>query len=345
MTTVQTVTGPADAEDLGIVLPHEHLVSNLGNAYTPAPERHIRELLAAPVSADLAWLLKEHPYHSADNCRLDDLQAMSDDLAAFRQLGGGTVIDLTPPGLGRNPEALQHLSQETGVKIIMGSGWYLEQFQDETTRKATVEELVSELIADFRRDGVRPGVIGEIGVSAAFTPAEERALRAAALAQRELGVPLFIHTPAWVRMGERILDVVLDQCLVDPEAVVLCHMDPSHADFAYQEGMARRGVKLGFDMIGMPFTFPSEGESPGPGECADAIARLVQAGYGRQILLSHDLFLKSMLTRHGGNGFNYVPFAFPSRLHERGISPDQVDGMLTANPASLFTNSTQETGN
>ena len=141
-------------------------------------------------------------------------------------------------------------------------------------------------------------------------------------------------------MGSRILDLVLDECGVSPRAVVLCHMDPSHNDAKYQLSMAERGVMLGFDMIGMPFAFPSEGESPGPGESADAIARLVHAGFGTQILLSHDLFLKSMLTKHGGNGLSYVPFAFPARLHERGVSPEEVNVMLTSNPASLFTNST-----
>lgn len=340
MTTVQTVTGPVSTDDLGIVLPHEHLFNDLTTAYSPATDQHIRDLLDAPVSADLAWLLREHPYNSADNCRLDDLQGMVEDLTSFRHLGGGSVIDLTPPDLGRNPEALEHFSKQSGVNIIMGSGWYLEKFQDDSTRAADVETLIKSLMADFSRPGARPGVIGEIGVSPAFSSAEQQALRAGALAQKELRVPLFIHTPAWERMGSRILDVVIDQCGVSPHAVVLCHMDPSHNDAAYQLSMADRGVMLSFDMIGMPFSFPSEGESPGPGESADAIALLVRKGFGQQILLSHDLFLKSMLTKHGGNGFNYVPFAFPSRLYERGISPEEVDAMLTSNPASLFINST-----
>lgn len=342
MTSVQTVTGPVSVSDLGIVLPHEHLFSDLSRAYTPAPEQHVRDLLAAPVSASLAWLLKEHPYHSADNCRLDDLAAMAEDLTSFRRVGGATVIDLTPPGLGRRPEALERLSGQSGVNIIMGSGWYLERFQDEATRTASVADLTASLIADFDHDGPRPGVIGEIGVSPDFSLAEHRTLRAAALAQPELGVPLFIHTPAWARIGGRILDMVIDECGVDPRAVVLCHMDPSHDDPTYQSDMAERGVMLSFDMIGMPFVFPSEGESPSPAETAAAIAKLVRAGFGRQILLSHDLFLKSMLTRYGGNGLTYVPCTFPAQLHERGISPEAVDTMLTANPASLFTHSSNE---
>jgi hypothetical protein len=51
MISVQTVSGPAGVADLGIVLPHEHLVSDLSRAYTPAPDAHVRDLLAAPTWA------------------------------------------------------------------------------------------------------------------------------------------------------------------------------------------------------------------------------------------------------------------------------------------------------
>ena len=41
-------------------------------------------------------------------------------------------------------------------------------------------------------------------------------------------------------------------------------------------------------------------------EDARAIVRLVDAGFADRILLSHDVFLKMMLTRYGGNGYAYV---------------------------------------
>jgi len=57
----------------------------------------------------------------------------------------------------------------------------------------------------------------------------------------------------------------------------------------------------------MPFEFPGEGQSPSPAETAAVVAGLVDDGYGTQLLLSHDLFLKAMLRKHGGNGLAYVP--------------------------------------
>ena len=55
---------------------------------------------------------------------------------------------------------------------------------------------------------MRIGLIGEIGVSADFTPEEEKSLRGAARAQRRTGLPLMVHLPGWFRHGLRVLDIV-----------------------------------------------------------------------------------------------------------------------------------------
>lgn len=338
MTLVQTVAGPVEHTGLGLVLPHEHLANDLAAAFTPAKDPSIRTLLAGPVTSELAPVLREHPYNSRDNCGIHDDAAVIEDLCAFRVAGGGTVIDLTPPGLGRNPEALLKYSEASGVQVIMGSGWYLQKFQSMDDLEASEDDLTAQIVDDFRRPGVRPGVIGEIGVSPSFTTAEKKSLRAAARAQLELEVPLFIHLPGWLRFGHEVLDIVLDECGVRPEAVVLCHMDPSFDDPGYQLDLARRGTYLSFDMIGMPYTYPGEGISPTPEQTAAAIARLVGAGHQDRILLSHDVFLQGMLSRYGGNGFGFVPSTFPRFLTGFGISEDTIGNLMTRNPAQLFAN-------
>lgn len=337
MTAVRTVLGEVDSTDLGLVLPHEHLVNDNGAAFREAAEPEVAALLDAPVSAELAWLLHDHPYESADNCRLDAPAAMADDLAGFAAIGGRTVLDLTPPGIGRDPGRLVQLSQDTGVQVVMGSGWYLEPTHPPHLTTASVDDLVAELTSEFQpvRD-LRPGVIGEIGISPAFTGRERKALRAAALVQREVRVPLFVHLPGWLRRAHEVLDVVLDEEGVDPAAVVLCHMDPSGADQDYQRSVADRGVRLEFDMIGMPFYFAGEGQSPAPAQTATAVVGLVRAGFAGQLLLSHDLFLKAMLTRFGGNGLAYVPLIFADRLRRAGLDDAVVRSLMIDNPRALF---------
>ncbi len=337
MTAVRTVTGMVDARDLGLVLPHEHLHTDVTVAFSRAADPAIAAHLDGPVRAETSWLLRDNPYQSRDNCTLDDEQAVLDDLREFADWGGCTVVDLSPPGLGRKPAALAELSRAASVRVIMGSGWYLETTHPREVRQLDVDELAATLIDEFAPDReCGPGVIGEIGVSPGFTAGEAKALRAASVGQRAVRVPLFIHLPGWQRYAHRVLDLVLDEMGVDPCAVVLCHMDPSGHDTAYQRSVAARGVYLEFDMIGMPFEFPGEGQSPSPAETAAVVAGLVDDGYGTQLLLSHDLFLKAMLRKHGGNGLAYVPTAFAARLVRVGVSPDQVSSLMRDNPRSLF---------
>ena len=337
MTVVATVTGDVDSAALGLVLPHEHLGNDISAAFRPSADPRVAALLDGPVRADLAWVLADHPYESLDNCRLDDDAAVAADLAGFAAAGGRTIVDLTPPGIGRDPERLRRLSEASGVQVVMGSGWYLEATHPAGLATTSVDLLAEQLVAEFdpARE-IRPGVIGEIGVSPAFTEAEHRALRAACRAQREVRVPLFVHLPGWQRRAFEVLDIVLGSEGVDPAAVVLCHMDPSGDDPGYQRAVAERGVHLEFDMIGMPFDFPGEGRSPAPHETAAAVVALVEAGHADRLLLSHDLFLKAMLTRHGGNGLAYVPLVFADRLRRAGLDPALVTSLMTDNPRALF---------
>jgi phosphotriesterase-related protein len=151
-----------------------------------------------------------------------------------------------------------------------------------------------------------------------------------------VGVPVFVHLPGWQRRAHEVLDIVLGEEGVDPGAVVLCHMDPSGTDRDYQRAVADRGVVCEFDMIGMPFDFPGEGQSPSPTQTTEAVAALVAAGHGARVLLSHDLFLKAMLSRFGGNGLAYVPVVFADRLRAAGLTDDVVTALMTDNPRALF---------
>ena len=339
---VRTVLGEVPVEELGVTLTHEHLFNDLGEALHEATLPELRERAAAPVTPADAWLLREDPYSNRDNCRLDDEEITAAELALFAAAGGRTVVDNTT-GAGRRPGSLVRTAERTGLNIVMASGWCLAHGHDDTFAKLDPERLADELVAEHVEgvetgDGrrVRPGVIGEIGVGPSFTASERTTLVAAALAQPRTGVPMLIHLPGWQRRAHEVLDVVLGLGL-DPRAVVLCHMDPSGHDRTYQREVAARGVWLEFDMIGMPYNFPGEGQSPAVHETAAAVAGLVADGLAGQLLLSHDVFLKGMWTRNGGNGYAFVPAAFLPRLRDLGVAADVVAGLLTANPAALFT--------
>lgn len=340
MTVVTTVLGPVPAAELGTTLMHEHLtVDATAYVWTP-PEPWKAELRDAPVAPDVAWVLREDPFCSIDNCLLDDLDAVVDELGVFVADGGRTIVDPTCEGMGRRPEALVEVSRRTGLNVVMGAGWYIGRTHSDEVRAASVEQLTEHLlhqIADgVDGSGVRPGILGEVGISTDFTDSEERCLRAAARAQVASGLPLMVHLPAWDRYGHRVVDVAEGEG-VDPNAVVLCHMNPSGADADYQRTLAQRGAWLEFDMTGMGFYYPEQdGQSPSPEEDAHAVARLIEQGHGPRLLLSHDVFVKTMWTRYGGNGFAFVPRLFLPRLQRLGVDAQTTRSLLVDNPRAAF---------
>ncbi|WOP18651.1 phosphotriesterase-related protein [Raineyella sp. LH-20] len=338
---VRTVAGEISSDALGFTLPHEHLLNSIEAGGIEPDPRH-PELFDRPVTADIAWILRDRPFASRDNCVLDDPEDALAELTAYASLGGVTVIEVTSEGQGRDRRGLSALSAASGVQIIAGGGWYLERFHPSMTSSDSIDALTEYLLADYSQgpDRTEPssGVIGEIGISPAFTDREERSLRAACRLQRETGLPLYVHLPGFVRHGTRVLDIVLNEEAVRAEAVVLCHMDPSGQDPDYQRSLADRGVVVEFDMVGMPyrFTLPGEGDSPSVAQTVEAIRALVRAGHGDRILVSHDLFLKGMLRKNGGNGLSYVPGAFLERLMDDGFDETVVRNFNTANVRALF---------
>jgi phosphotriesterase-related protein len=338
---VQTVLGPISAADLGVTLMHEHttrIVARMPPRETYAFSASMHE---AKVSAANAWQMREDPYACHDHRSIDDEDAVAQELSLFAAAGGRTVVDNTT-GMSRDPDALVRLAERTGLQLIMGSGWSLElgnpiPMGDEDPA-LFAESLVREhrdgvVVADGRR--VRPGVIGEVQVGLNFDRPQRMVLMASAIAQRQIGVPLLIHLPGWQRRGHEVLDIVLGLG-VDPRSVILCHMDPSGKDTVYQREIAARGVWLEFDMIGMPHNYPGEGQSPSVEDTVTAVAGLVQDGFTGQLLLSQDVSLKSMWTRHGGNGYAYVANAFLPRLIAAGVPAATAQSMLVANPADVF---------
>ncbi|WP_319022357.1 phosphotriesterase-related protein [Burkholderia sp. Z1] len=344
---VMTVLGPIAVDEMGITLMHEHILLDASGKWTPAcdcAERHPGE---EKVHIGILGALRMNPLMNRDNCRLEDPDVAVDELARFKTLGGRTVVDPTNLGIGRDPVALQQISRRTGLHIVMSTGFYLESSHPRYVRERTIGELAAQLIFDVGGAAERPaviaGLIGEIGVSAAFTPDEEKSLRAAARASAATGVPLSVHLPGWHRHGHRVLDIVEEEG-ADPSHTILCHMNPSHLDPDYQHALAERGSWLEYDMIGMDYYYADDdAQCPSDEENARAVKALIDAGYGNRVLLSQDVFLKMMLTCYGGYGYGYILEHFVPRLRRHGVTEAQLDALLVGNPAAVFSR-IQETG-
>lgn len=340
MKTVQTVTGPIGVEDLGVTLMHEHLFLDNSTMWERPDSPALAALSEKPLSLEMIGELHYQPFFNRDNLRLADVEQASAEVGLFRDLGGKTIVELTSAWNGRDPVKLAEVSRRTGVVIVMASGYYLESTYPPELKGMDVGELADHLVEELTEGvdgtGIRAGIIGEAGISKDMTPLEVKMLRAQARAHVRTSVPLTIHTHGWGRQHHAILDVVAAEG-ADLRGVILDHMNPSFNDLDYQRSLLSRGAYIEYDMIGMDYYYPHvDGQSPSDPETAAAIKRLIDDGFIRQLLLSHDVWLKMMWVRYGGFGYGHVLKHFVPRLRRLGVTEEQVDVLLRQNPRDVF---------
>lgn len=335
-----TVTGEIPVTELGVTLTHEHLVNDVRSWAQPSTTVGLQSdsFWTQPVRMDVLWELRNDPFGNLDNCQLNDLDLTTSELARFRALGGDTIVDTTSKNGGRDLASLKLLSERSGVTIVAGTGYYLEPSLPENFSQLSVDDIAEQIVADLTvgEHGVRAGIIGEIGVGAEFPEAEKRSLAGAFVAQRETGLPVQVHLPAWFRRGHEVLDLA-ESLDVDPAFVVLCHMGPSGADVAYQHELANRGAWLQYDMIGMEVFYADQGvQCPSDEENARRVAELAAAGYLDRLLISQDIFLKSLLRSYGGPGYGHILQYFLPRLRRLGFDDAAIDRLMISNPRAMF---------
>lgn len=297
-----TVTGPVSADQLGIVLPHEHVFIDL-----------VREYRGSGL--------------------LNDEHLACSELGALRAAGGSTLVDLTLDEIGRDPVALRRVSQATGISIVMGCGHYRDPYLDRdwfdrTAADAIADEMVRDITEGVRGTGIRAGVIGEIGADRAYiSAAEERSFRAAARAHLRTGLTISTHAARWP-VGLAQLRLLAEEG-VDPRRVIVGHTD-SVPDPGYHLALVRQGCYVSFDSIGTGSPYDTQ-------RAVDYVLELVRAGFGAQILLSQDVCLRDHLHACGGCGYAFLLTGFLPRLTAAGLDPEQVSGFVTGNPRAALT--------
>ncbi|WP_295071025.1 phosphotriesterase-related protein [Tabrizicola sp.] len=337
---VMTVNGPIKSADLGVTLMHEHLQNDCSCWWHPPKDPARQYLVDGPVRIEILSELRQDPFVNKHNIALDELDLCIEEVGAFAQAGGRTIVDPTCRGIGRDPTKLRRIAAESGLNIVMGAGYYLASSMPEEVARLSIDDIADQIVAEALHgtDGTdaKIGLIGEIGVSSDFTAEEEKSLRGAARAQVRTKLPLMVHLPGWFRLGHRVLDIVEEEG-ADLHHTVLCHMNPSHDDWDYQRTVAERGAFIEFDMIGMDYFYADQQvQCPSDDEVARAILRLADAGHLDRVLLSQDVFIKMMLTRYGGNGYAFVQRHFLPRLARHGMDAASRDMLMKTNPRRVF---------
>ena len=194
---VQTVLGTVDPSTLGMTSTHEHVFIDFVCMYAPTSEAGSKHRGEEKVALDNLGWVRYDPFRNFDNLRLLDEKMAIYEIGLFKAAGGGTIVDATTIGIGRDPVALVNVAKATGVNIVMGAGYYVDVVHpsdmDARSEEQLASQIIDELTVGVGTTGVRAGIIGELGCSWPLTRNEQKVLRAGAWAQRETGAAILIH--------------------------------------------------------------------------------------------------------------------------------------------------------
>ncbi|TWG06266.1 phosphotriesterase [Streptomyces brevispora] len=315
--TVNTVLGPVPADELGVVLVHEALLS-----VTPGAEH------AFDITID----------------RAEIFETLAAKLTDFRAHGGVTIVDSTGMFHGRDVRLYETLARTTGVNIVASTGqgpeellggyfltpqtnpptpWPAEKFADLFTKEINEGMVVPRV----ERRGAA-GLVATTATAGGMTATDESLFRGAARTALSTGVP------ASVRYGAdavRELDVVLDENL-PADRVVVGGLDRKDAVASGAPlEVARRGAYVAIDHVGT-----EDAAHVTDAERAVLVTDLVRAGFGDRILLSGSA--TGVAKGHPGNDlpYSYVLTTFVPLLKAQGLSDEDTRRILVENPRDLL---------
>jgi phosphotriesterase-related protein len=310
MPTIETVSGPVEADDLGVTLAHEHLA-----------------LTSEGVRAQWPHL------YDAERERSRAVE----QVRAAQERGVRTIVDPTCMDLGRDVRLAQAVVEETGIGLVMCTGIYGARY---TYLPQAFANRDADAIADAFVHDVEEGIQGT-SVKAAFikcavdepglTDDVEKVLRAAARASLRTGRPIMAHTHPGTRRGLEAMDL-FDEEGVDPAKVQLAHTGDT-ADVDHIEELLARGPYIGMDRYGLDFVLPTEQRNA-------TVAELCRRGYADRMMLSQDScatidwYPEELVSQMVPNWhFTFLWEGVLPVLRQAGVDDEQIDTMLAANPA------------
>ncbi len=304
MTAVQTVTGPVEHGALGVTLAHEHLV------------------LASP------GLPQQYPWLYDRDALVEHAAA---ELIEAKAAGVGTIVDVSPPDLGRDVRLLEAIAKASGVNVVACTGIWIDIPRWFST--ASVDEIAGvfarEIETGIADTTIRAGIIKVANNrDPGIGEVQEKVLRGAAQAAMRTGVPITTHTSPYDVGRDQIR--VFDDTGLPPHLLAIGHSFTS--DVVYLREVLKGGRYLSIDN----FKPGREGEDG----VLEAIAALCAEGHAGHIMLSHDHVPEwdwRPHPRHAGPSvFTYVPTEVRRKLGALGVSARDIDAMLIDAPAAFL---------
>ncbi len=337
---VQTVLGPIEPSELGATTTHEHLYIDFSFMYRPAQDS-AKDLSDAPITLENRGWIGRHYYSCRANLTLMDVDATTAEVSLYKEAGGGAIVDATTIGIGRDARALERISRESGVHVVMGAGFYVDAVHPDKMESWNVDAIAQRIIDDISNGvdgtGIKAGIIGEVGCTWPLTENERKSLTAAAIAQRETGASILIHPGRHPDAPAEILEILAEGD-ADISRVIMGHLDRTVSDMDTLLGIAASGCFLEWDLFGNEGSYYplAELDMPSDAQRLDFIRAMVIAGYGDKIVIGQDICTNHRLVRYGGHGYGHILENIVPRMRRKGFTEDVIEAITVGNPARIL---------
>lgn len=235
-------------------------------------------------------------------------------------------------GMGRDVNYTQRVVKETGLNIILSTGFYKEPFLPSFVYDLDIESLAKlvekEINIGIDDTNIKASVIGEFGTSKnQMTDMEKKVFDAMIIASKNTKAPITTHTTLGTYALEQANYLINNG--VKPEKIIIGHIDLSK-DIDYIIKVLKTGVNVGFDTIGK-FNYCEDSFR------LEALKEIDKQNMLSQVVLSMDITRKTHLKYKGGIGYSYIFESFIPYLQENGFTQDKINILLKDNPKRILT--------
>jgi phosphotriesterase-related protein len=305
MAGITTTLGLRRSDELGMILPHEHVFVDLRTWNTPG-------------------------YAQAEVEQV--VRLMAPELTRAQAAGVTAIVECSTVGVGRRADIERAVSEAAHFPLVIPTGIYREPWIPDWAHTASEAELagwmLGELQGEIEGSGVQAGWIKLSAGDDGLTACETKILRAAATAGRETNAVIGSHTIRG-RVVREQLDII-EAMGYAVERFIWIHTQ-AEPDFELHLEMGRRGAWLEYDAIGNSDVANDE-------FYVQHIQRLLEAGLGDRLLLSHDRGWYDPALPGGGvpKPYTYISEQFLPKLRAAGVDEGTIHQLTCANPYRAF---------
>ena len=249
-----------------------------------------------------------------------DLDYMVEEMKIARTDGIACIVDGGHADMGRDIAFLRQLSQQSGLPIVAGGGFYTQPFYPREISTMSEDQIYQALVKQVDTDPI--GVFGEIGSWDYITKDERKVFRAVGRASVATNVPIFTHTGIPGKSALEQLDLLEDVGL-DPKKVVIGHLgNLTDPNVEVHRAICRRGAFIGFDRQG----------GAGDAQQVPLVMKLIEAGYTDNLMFASDLSGIQQTKQGGGPGYARTLTVFVPKLKAAGASDEVLRQIMNDNP-------------